>query len=139
MGFLVSEVPSVLLHCWLGVGKGIRSIKNEGWDAGVVICLEQGADLRMAQGLASVKYRLVLPSLYRLICVVPDKGQLNGCVLLVSEMLVDLNSSHRIIFALLYNQIFVPFSYKIHRQFDGHEDIGQQRLADCGIAATAGI
>ena len=63
MGFLVSEVPSVLLHCLLGDRKGIRSIiKKEGWGAGVVICLEQGADLRMAQGLASVKYRLVLPS-----------------------------------------------------------------------------
>jgi len=47
----------------LGDRKGIRSIiKKEGWGAGVVICLEQGADLRMAQGLASVKYRLVLPS-----------------------------------------------------------------------------
>jgi len=27
----------------------MRSVKTEWWDAGVVICLEQGADLRMAQ------------------------------------------------------------------------------------------
>jgi len=37
--------------------------KTELWDAGVVICLQQGADLHMAQlmSLASVKPRLVLP------------------------------------------------------------------------------
>ena len=36
----------MLRHCWLGDRKGIRP---EWWGAGVVICLEQGADLRMAQ------------------------------------------------------------------------------------------
>ena len=44
--------------------------ETEWWDAGVVICLEQGADLCMAQlmplSLASVKSRLVLPFWYRL-------------------------------------------------------------------------
>jgi len=39
--------------------------KTERWGAGMVICLEQGADLHTAQlmplSLASVKYRLVLP------------------------------------------------------------------------------
>jgi len=29
--------------------KGIQPVKNEWWGAGVVICLEQGADLHMAQ------------------------------------------------------------------------------------------
>ena len=45
--------------------------KTEWWDAGVVICLERGADLHMAQlmplrslSLASVKSRLVLPFWY---------------------------------------------------------------------------
>jgi len=33
----------------LGGRKGIRPVKTEWWDAGVVICLEQGADLHMAQ------------------------------------------------------------------------------------------
>jgi len=33
----------------LGGRKGIRPVKNEWWGAGVVICLEQGADLHMAQ------------------------------------------------------------------------------------------
>jgi len=33
----------------LGGRKGIRPVKNDGWDAGMVICLEQGADFHMAQ------------------------------------------------------------------------------------------
>ena len=53
----------------------------------MVVCLEQGADLHMAQlmplpslSLASVKSRLVLPFWFRLTWVVPEKGPLNGCV-----------------------------------------------------------
>ena len=41
--------PSVLWRCWLGSRKGIRPVKTEWWVAGVVICLEWGADLHMAQ------------------------------------------------------------------------------------------
>jgi len=33
----------------VGSRKGIRPVKTEWWDAGVVICLERGADLHMAQ------------------------------------------------------------------------------------------
>ena len=44
----LTVVPSVLWRCWLGGRKGIRPVKNEWWGAGVVICLEQGADLHMA-------------------------------------------------------------------------------------------
>ena len=43
------NLPSVLSHCWLGGRKGIRPVKSEWWGTGVVICLEQGADLHMAQ------------------------------------------------------------------------------------------
>jgi len=39
----------VLWHCWLGGRKGIRPAKTEWWGAGMVICLERGADLHMAQ------------------------------------------------------------------------------------------
>ena len=39
-------LPSVLCRRWLGGRKGIRP---EWWGAGVVICLERGADLHMAQ------------------------------------------------------------------------------------------
>ena len=43
-------IPSVLWSCWLGGRKGIRPVKKtEWWGAGVVISLEQGADLHMAQ------------------------------------------------------------------------------------------
>ena len=42
-------VPSVLWRCWLGSRKGIRPVKTEWWGAGIVICLERGADLHIAQ------------------------------------------------------------------------------------------
>ena len=42
-------LPSVLWHCWLGGRKGIRPVKTEWWVASMVICLERGADLHMAQ------------------------------------------------------------------------------------------
>ena len=42
-------MPSVLWRCWLGGRKGIRPVKTEWWGAGMVICLERGADLHMAQ------------------------------------------------------------------------------------------
>jgi len=66
--------------------------KTELWGAGVVICLEWGADLHMASwchcnslSLASVKSRLVLPFWYQLTRVVPDKGLLNGSVCVYSQ------------------------------------------------------
>ena len=53
----------------------------------MVICLELGADLHMAQLMplpltvfASVKSRLVLSFWYWLTWVVPEKGPLNVCV-----------------------------------------------------------
>jgi len=33
----------------LGGRKGIRPVKNEWWGVGVVVCLERGAGLRVAQ------------------------------------------------------------------------------------------
>ena len=39
----------MLLRCWLGGRKGSRPIKNAWWGDGVVICLELGADLHIAQ------------------------------------------------------------------------------------------
>jgi len=61
--------------------------KQEWWGAGVVVGLEQGADLHIAQLMplpltdsCLVKSRLVLPFWYRLTRVVPEKGPLNVCV-----------------------------------------------------------
>jgi len=43
-------LPSVLWRCSLCVRKGIWPVKTESWGAGMVICLEQGAnDLHMVQ------------------------------------------------------------------------------------------
>ena len=50
MFFSQSSVPSVRPRCWLGGRKGIWPAKKlEWWIAGVVICLERGSDLHMAQ------------------------------------------------------------------------------------------
>jgi len=45
----VCLIPSVLWHCWLGSRKGIRPVKTEWWGVGMVICLERGAELHIAQ------------------------------------------------------------------------------------------
>jgi len=49
--FLPLISPSVLWRCWLGGRKVIRPVINRvvGWVASVVICLEWGADLHVAQ------------------------------------------------------------------------------------------
>ena len=61
--------------------------KTEWWGAGVVICLELGAYLHVAQLMplpltisCFSESRLVLPFWYRLTRVVLEKGPLNGCV-----------------------------------------------------------
>jgi len=61
--------------------------KTEWWVAGMVICLEQGAGLRMAQLMplpltvsCFSKIQIGLPFWYQLTWVVLDKGPLNGCV-----------------------------------------------------------
>jgi len=46
---LLLLVPSVIRRCWLGGRKGIQPLKTEWWGAGIVMCLERGADLHMAQ------------------------------------------------------------------------------------------
>jgi len=58
--------------------------KQEWWGAGVVVCLDQGADLHMAQLMplpltvsCFTNSRLVLPLWYRLTRVVPEKGPLS--------------------------------------------------------------
>jgi len=45
--WLSKILPSVLWRCWLGDMKGIPPVKTEWWGAGVVICLERGADLHI--------------------------------------------------------------------------------------------
>ena len=78
-------LPSVLRRCWLGGRKGIRPVKTEWWGAGVVICLERGADLHIAQLMplpltvsCFSKIQIDLPFWYWLTRVVPDKGPFSG-------------------------------------------------------------
>jgi len=68
--------------------------KTEWWDAGVVICLDQGADLHMAQLMplpltisCSSKSRTVLPFWCWLTRVVPDKIK-EGCKTFVCVLCV---------------------------------------------------
>jgi len=71
--------------------------KTEWWGAGVVVCLERGADLHMAQLMplpltvsCFSRIQIGLPFWYRLTWVVPDKGSLNArmcvCVVCNGEM-----------------------------------------------------
>jgi len=99
-------MPSVLWHCWLGGRKGIWPVKTDWWGAGMVICLERGADLHMAQlmplpltvsCLSKIQIGF-LPFWYQLTWVVLDKGPLNGrvCVLprINQPTQVDMDHSH---------------------------------------------
>ena len=77
-------------HCWLGVRKSIRPVQTEWWDAGVVTCLERGADCLHTVELmplhpqtpsppVSFKSRLVSPLWYWLTQLVVRNRPLNGC------------------------------------------------------------
>ena len=87
--------------------------KTECLDVGVVICLELGADLHIAQlmplplTVSSVKSRLVLPFWYRLIRVVPEKGPLNGCVYVVSTFVTFSSVSLLVDFLLVVNLLLL--------------------------------
>jgi len=63
------------------------------WGAGVVICLQWGADLHMAQLMplpltvsCFSKIQIGFTFWYRLTRVIPDKGPLNGCVCVCSVL-----------------------------------------------------
>jgi len=65
----------------------MRPVKKLSGGAGVVICLELGADLHIAQLMplpltvsCSSKTQIDLPFWYRLTWVVPEKGPLNECL-----------------------------------------------------------
>jgi len=91
--------PSVLWRCWLGGRKSIRPVKNrEWWGAGVVICLEWGADLHMAQLMPlplvvccfskiQTGFNLLVPAHLGS----PGKGPSNGCVCVcVNSVIIKL-------------------------------------------------
>jgi len=97
---MIANSPTTCLQCFDAVGwvaeKGTRSVKKlEWWGAGTVICLEQGADLHMAQ---------LMPLLLTVSCLSkiqigftflvpahpgsPGKGPLNGSVCVCCPALI---------------------------------------------------
>ena len=80
-------MPSVLWRCQLGGRKGIRPEKTEWWGVGVVICLERGSDLHMAQMMplpltvsCFSKIQIGFTFLVPADLGSPGKGPSNGCV-----------------------------------------------------------
>ena len=78
---------SLLWRYWLGGRKGIRPVKTEWWGAGVIICLERGADLHMAQLMSlsltvscfskiQIGFSFLVPAYLSS----PGKWPINGCV-----------------------------------------------------------
>ena len=81
------SLPSVLWRCWLGGRKGIWPVKTKWWGAGVVVCLEQGADMHMTQLMplpltvsCFSKIQIGFTFLVPAHLGGPGKGPLNGCV-----------------------------------------------------------
>jgi len=77
----------MLWHCWLGGRQGIRPVKTEWWGAGMVICLERGADLFTAQLMplpltVSCFSKIQIGFTFLVLAHLdsPGKGPLNGCV-----------------------------------------------------------
>jgi len=65
------------------------AVKNDWWGAGVVICLEQGADLHMAQlmplPLTVSCFSKIQIDFTFLVLAHPEKGPSNGCVCACSK------------------------------------------------------
>jgi len=76
----------------LGGRKGIQPVKTEWWDAGVIICLERGADLHMAQLMplplavsCFSKIQIGFTFLVSAHLGSPGKGPLNGCLICMGD------------------------------------------------------
>jgi len=74
-------------------------VKTEWWGAVVVVCLERGADLHMAQLMplplnvfCFSKIQIGFTFLVHLTRVVPDKGPLNGCVCVCGQLISSSTS-----------------------------------------------
>jgi len=88
-------MPSVLWRCWLGGRKGIRPVKTEWWGVGMVIGLELGADLHMAQLMplpltvsCFSKIQIGFTFLVPAHPGSPRKGPLNGCVCVYNSYMI---------------------------------------------------
>jgi len=141
-------VPSVLWHCWLGGRKGIRSEKNEWWGAGVVVCLEWGADLHTAQlmplplmSLASAKSRLVFAFLVPAHPGSPRQRAFKRvCVCATGKLIasITINWSNYIIYPTRPERMSQPFHTAGHRQYkqEQHRWVSRQLLLLCDMATS---
>ena len=75
-----------------GGRKGIQPVKTEWWDAGVIICLERGADLHMAQLMplplavsCFSKIQIGFTFLVSAHLGGPGKGPLNRCLICMGD------------------------------------------------------
>ena len=83
----------MLCRCWLAGRKGIRRVKTEWWGAGVVVFLERGADLHMAQLMPlplSVSYFSKIQIGFTFLVLArpsysPEKGPLHVCVCVLAR------------------------------------------------------
>ena len=92
MALLLTYIASSVLHVhntftFLVIIDAVTDIHNEWWGAGMVTCLELGADLHMAQLMplpltvsCFSKIQIGFVFWYRLTQVVLEKGPLNGFV-----------------------------------------------------------
>jgi len=101
-------VPSVLWRCWLSSRKGIRPVKNCVVECGVVICLERGADLHMAQLMplplnvsCFSKIQIGFTFLVLAYPGSPGRGPLKGCVCVC----VHVRACVCVVLLLLINQL----------------------------------
>jgi len=78
----------------VGRQEGHRPVKTEWWGAGMVICLEQGANLHMDYLMPlpltvscfskiQIGFTFLVPATW----VAPEKGPLNGCVCVLTNPL----------------------------------------------------
>ena len=103
--WLLFLLPSVLWRCWLGGRKGIRPVKTEWWGAGVVICLERGVDLDIAQLMplpltvsCSSKIQIGFTFLVLAYLGSPGKRAIKRvfvCVLLFLSLFIGIGANHK--------------------------------------------
>jgi len=78
---LLSTGPSALWRCWLSGRKGIWPVKTEWCGAGMVICLERGADLHLPLTVSCFsKIQICFTFLVPAHPGSPEKGPLKVCV-----------------------------------------------------------